>query len=117
MSRSSLALTVLGLVLVLGPFVAYLVLVFVWPWPIDQGCYQYNCSYGINTNLSRAFWVYTPYVPNLINPVCSSGIVTRCIGTYGGNSSDSLAILNWLLSQCQPMRDGVVLLNGTACYS
>ena len=110
--------TTLGIIFLLGPWVLYVTLVMWWPVPIDQGCYSYQCTYGININLSQAFWMYTPYVNGTFVSIgCSSGISTQCDGKFNVNGSDPLAILEWILTKCYPVRNSERLYNNTPCYS
>lgn len=110
----------LFLLFVAVPWCAYTILCFHWPWPSDQGCYQYNCSYGIN--IDDPTWGFTPYVNNtFIGWRCSAGITTECNSTngwYNGSYDDNVGILNWMMQYCVPKANGGgILYNNTPCYS
>jgi len=111
-------LTALAVFLLVAPWITYTIFLFQWPYPTDQGCYEYNCSYGININLARAWLMYSPYIDgNFISTACSAGMTTKCDGNFTANSSDTVSVLEWMLKHCYPERSGVRLFNYTPCYT
>lgn len=119
MNRASLLCGFLVVILFIGPWIPYTILMFEWPWPSTEGCHVYNCSYGIDISGAYPSWMYTTMISGVIlGPRCN--VDTACNtsnGGYNGSLDDRVGILNWMLKWCIPMKNGHKLSNGTACFS
>ena len=108
-----------------GPWAFYAGMIIKTPWPADQGCAEYNCSYGIDfqSNLSIAYsFFYTIANGKMMTAVdcynrplgCTNDI--QCFSTFNGSLTPFEYQL-WMLKNCAPTRHGKILYNNTRCYT
>ena len=121
-NRGSICYILLFIALVV-PWGIYVTSIFKWPWPSDEGCYVYNCSYGINivtSNNRTPDFMYSTMVNNsFLGPRCDVQMSCNPVnGYFNGSMNDWVGMLNWFLRYCVPTNDnGQRLYNNTACYS